>query len=200
MGKLKGRRPSPALLVAVVALVAALGGGAVAGVAVTSLNKKDKKQVRKIAKKLDKKAIKSIPAGPKGNPGRDGSDGASAFIGQFNNLGSGTRFGFPVGEGSISDTEAAVVGLSPNATIVARDLSVKLSDAPGAGNSRTFTLRDDGADTGVSCVISDAAPRCDSGAATATIGPSSEVTIKMTATGLADPVDTVSFGWRGTTP
>jgi hypothetical protein len=58
MGRLKGRRPSSALLVAVVALVAALGGGAVAGVAVTSLNKKEKKQVKTIAKKQGKKQAK----------------------------------------------------------------------------------------------------------------------------------------------
>jgi hypothetical protein len=55
MGKLKGRKPSPALLVAVVALVAALAGTAIGGVAVTSLSKKDKKQVTKIAKKQGKK-------------------------------------------------------------------------------------------------------------------------------------------------
>ncbi len=58
MGKLKGRRPSPALIVAVVALVAALAGTAVGGVAVTSLNSKDKKQVKKIAKKQGKKQAK----------------------------------------------------------------------------------------------------------------------------------------------
>lgn len=54
-------RPSPAMLVAIVALVAALGGGAVAGVAVTALNKKEKKQVTKIAKQQGKKqATKQI--------------------------------------------------------------------------------------------------------------------------------------------
>jgi hypothetical protein len=57
MRRIKGARPSAALIVAVIALVAALGGGAVAGVAVTSLNKKDKKQVRKISKKEANKRI-----------------------------------------------------------------------------------------------------------------------------------------------
>jgi hypothetical protein len=48
----RGSRPSPALLVAVLALVAALAGSAVAEVATTSkLNKKEKKQVKKIARK-----------------------------------------------------------------------------------------------------------------------------------------------------
>ena len=55
MRKIKRTKPSPALLVAVVALVAALAGTAIGGVAVTSLSKKDKKQVTKIAKKQGKK-------------------------------------------------------------------------------------------------------------------------------------------------
>jgi len=66
MGKLKGHRPSPALLVAVVALVAALAGTAVGGVAVTSLNKKETKKVRKIAKKQAKKQSKKAATGPAG--------------------------------------------------------------------------------------------------------------------------------------
>lgn len=58
MRKMKGRRPSPALLVAVVALIAALAGTAVGGVAVTSLNRSERKQVKKIAKKQGKKQAK----------------------------------------------------------------------------------------------------------------------------------------------
>lgn len=74
MRRINQAKPSPALLVAVIALVAALGGGAVAGVAVTSLSKKDKKQVTKIAKKQAKKLDKKIelkpgPEGDKGDPG-----------------------------------------------------------------------------------------------------------------------------------
>ena len=64
MRRIKWAKPSPALLVAVVALVAALGGGAVAGVAVTSLNKKETKKVRKIAKKQAKKLDKKIELTP----------------------------------------------------------------------------------------------------------------------------------------
>lgn len=55
MSRIKQARPSPAILIAVVALVAALGGSAVAEVASTSLSNKDKKQVKKIAKKQGKK-------------------------------------------------------------------------------------------------------------------------------------------------
>ena len=58
MSRIKRTRPSPAILVAVIALVAALGGSAVAEVATTSLSKGDKKQVKKLAKKQDKKQDK----------------------------------------------------------------------------------------------------------------------------------------------
>ncbi len=77
MRRIKGAKPSPALLVAVVALVAALGGGAVAGVAVTALNKQEKKQVKEISKKQANKAVKGIPAGPKGDQGPKGDPGAN---------------------------------------------------------------------------------------------------------------------------
>jgi hypothetical protein len=58
MDRLSQVRPSPALLVAIVALVAALVGTAVAGVATTSrLDRKEKQQVRKIARKLANQQI-----------------------------------------------------------------------------------------------------------------------------------------------
>jgi hypothetical protein len=83
VSRIKGAKPSAALVVAVIALVAALGGGAVAGVAVTSLNKKDKKQVRKIskkeAKKLDEK-IELLP-GPQGLQGEQGEPGDPGPLG-----------------------------------------------------------------------------------------------------------------------
>jgi hypothetical protein len=55
MPLIKRAKPSPALIVAVVALVVALAGGAVAGVAVTSLNKREKKVVKRIASKQIRK-------------------------------------------------------------------------------------------------------------------------------------------------
>jgi len=58
MDRLSQVRPSPAMLVAIVALVATLVGTAVAGVATTSrLDKKEKKQIRKIARKLANQQI-----------------------------------------------------------------------------------------------------------------------------------------------
>ncbi len=79
------RKPSPALLVAVVALVAALCGGAVAGVAVHALNKKEKKQVKRISKRQAHKLDKRIellpgPRGPQGAPGPQGDPGATTVV------------------------------------------------------------------------------------------------------------------------
>ena len=59
--RLKWHRPSPAMVVSVVALVFAVAGTAVAGVATVSvLNKKEKKQTRKIAKKEIRKAAPGL--------------------------------------------------------------------------------------------------------------------------------------------
>ncbi len=56
MNRTKRLRPSPAILVAIVALVAAVGGSAIAEVATTSkLSNKGKKQVKQLAKQQAKK-------------------------------------------------------------------------------------------------------------------------------------------------
>jgi hypothetical protein len=58
MSRIKQAKPSPALIVAVVALVAALAGTAVGGVAVTSLKPVDKKIVKRVAKQQGKRQAK----------------------------------------------------------------------------------------------------------------------------------------------
>ncbi|MGA8928109.1 MAG: hypothetical protein WB462_18005 [Solirubrobacterales bacterium] len=50
MERLRGRKPSPAMVVSIIALVFALAGSAAAGVAtISALSKKEKKQTRNIA-------------------------------------------------------------------------------------------------------------------------------------------------------
>ncbi len=120
MGKLKGHRPSPALLVAVVALVAALSGGAVAGVAVTSLSKKDKKQVKKISKKQAKKLDKKIELKP-GPPGED----ATNLFAYIRDNGSGSTAELDYGEGAtgVSDPPGDNNGGDPYVVNFNRDLT-----------------------------------------------------------------------------
>ena len=92
------------------------------------------------------------------------------------------------------------VALSPNATIVARDLAVEVQVAPGGTETRTFTLRDDAADTAVKCVITGASKTCNSGIATATISPASKLSLKLEKTAGAAGLNTVSFSWRAVAP
>ena len=57
MERFRGRKPSPAMVVSIIALVFALAGSAVAGVAtISKLSKKEKKQTRNIAKNEINKA------------------------------------------------------------------------------------------------------------------------------------------------
>jgi hypothetical protein len=61
MERLRGSKPSPAMVVSIVALVFALAGSAAAGVATISvLSKKEKKQTRNIAKDEINKAAPSL--------------------------------------------------------------------------------------------------------------------------------------------
>jgi hypothetical protein len=86
---------------------------------------------------------------------------------------------------------------SPNATIVARDLSVRAANASGV--SQTYRLRVEGTDTSIACTLAAAVTTCDSGAATAVIPPGSRILLKVES----DP-STFNygfwFGWRATTP
>ena len=59
MERLKGSKPSPAIMVSIIALVFALVGTAAAGVATVSvLSKKEKKQTRNIARDEIRKAVR----------------------------------------------------------------------------------------------------------------------------------------------
>jgi hypothetical protein len=76
---LRGRRPSPGMIVAVVALSVALAGTGVAGVATISrLDKQEKKQVKKIAKKQAGKEINKRVAVTQASRDPEISLGASA--------------------------------------------------------------------------------------------------------------------------
>ena len=60
MGRLREKRPSPALVVAIVALIAALAGTAIAQEATTSAKPVTKKKAKKIAKKQANKAVDNL--------------------------------------------------------------------------------------------------------------------------------------------
>jgi hypothetical protein len=137
--------------------------------------------------------------GATGATGPAGSPAASAFLGHTTDPlddATGTRILFPSGP---SPAAGGTAKLSPNATIVARDLAVNLSDTPGPMGTRTFTLRVDGQKTDVGCTMTVNEQTCNSGSATATIPPASEVDLfqehnSVMNTALAE------WAWRATTP
>jgi hypothetical protein len=96
MSRIKRTKPSPALIIAVVALVAALAGTAVGGVTVSALKKGEKQQVKKISKRVSKKQAKKLDRkiellpGPQGAQGEQGPQGEPAgTFWVFSNNGGG---------------------------------------------------------------------------------------------------------------
>lgn len=138
------------------------------------------------------------PAGAQGPSGSAGADGVSPTFGRINGLGPTAVFAPPSGTAAGDAIESNVTQLSPGTPIVARDLAVRLTAAPGAGVSRTFTLRDDGVATAVACTISDAATSCSSGSSSATISPGSALSIHAEVTGLLPASASALLGWRAT--
>ena len=138
--------------------------------------------------------------GKDGNPGSPGPPSANMLTGRINNIvTSGTSFIAPSGDSAADTTSTALKMLSPNAPIVARDLAIKLETAPGGSFSRVFTLTDDGLSTPIECTIAGAATTCNSGAASMTIDPGSELVLREI--GDAGSASTsLEFGWRATTP
>ena len=76
MGRVSGKKPSPAMVTSIVALVFAVAGTSVAGVATISvLSKKEKKQTSKIAKKEINKAAPGLSVASATNADKlDGKD------------------------------------------------------------------------------------------------------------------------------
>jgi hypothetical protein len=155
MRRIKGAKPSPALLVAVVALVAALAGTAIGGVAVTSLSKKDKKQVKKIskkqAKKLDKK-IESTPGpkgdqGPKGDPGQDATNlfayvrdngGASAAVLDYGEGATGVSD--PAGENNFGSPYVVTFNRDLSGCVAHSTTGFGEPDSPPSSTGRSFSI------------------------------------------------------------
>jgi hypothetical protein len=145
--------------------------------------------------------------GTNGIDGANGSPAASMLQGHVNTTvtGTGEEFALPSGaEPAAGSGESAHSLVTPNATIVVRDLLVRLDDAasnPAAGVVYVFTLRDDGADTAVTCTMSNSARTCNSGDATATIAAGSQLALRNQQTGTPDGfVRGFSLAWRATTP
>jgi hypothetical protein len=91
--------------------------------------------------------------------------------------------------------ESDVETLSPNAVLTAQDLAVRATVAPGIGSTVTVTLRDDVADTALTCTISGTNTVCDSASASAAIAAGSRLALKLTSTGVIPPLSLL-VGWQ----
>ncbi len=105
------------------------------------------------------------PEGPTGPAGPEG--GAGVLSGRINGL-AGTKgelvqYGAPSGISTAALHEEEVTTLSPDANLVATDLSVKLTKAPGTGTSRIFDVVVNGSPSPVlGCIIAVTQTGCSS--------------------------------------
>jgi hypothetical protein len=123
--------------------------------------------------------------------------GAGVMSGRISGLtGSGVGgFASPSGASSAAATALEVAFLSPGVPTVARDLNVMVTDAPGSGQLRQFTLNVDGTDTSLTCVMSDPATTCGPTVSSAAIPAGSRLAISESGTVGATPT-TALFGFR----
>ena len=97
-------------------------------------------------------------------------------------------------DGSLSDTSEAVVDrIRMPATCTVRNLYVEILTAPGAGASRTLTVRDDGVSTALTCTISNTALSCSDLINSAVIVAGSKINIFHDVTG--SPANQSNFHW-----
>jgi hypothetical protein len=231
MKRPRPQQRSPAMIVALLSLLVAVGGVAVASIpgpsgVITACYSKSSGTLRvidskKTCSKKRERTLRWNQQGPRGlqgfqgQPGNNGNDGqngtagrdaASAVMGTTTTaippMSSGTSRNLaPSGPGVAAETSSQVER-TPNATIVARDLSVHVDTAPAMLTNLIFTLVDDGATTPVTCKVTAGTQTCDSGAATATISPGSQLTLRTECE--LGPFSCNStqaeWGWRATTP
>ena len=214
MRSLRKFSPSPALVVAAIALVAAAGGFAIAAVpdkqgrieacyvpktGAVKLLVKGKKCPR--GQKLVR-WNQTGPVGPAGAPGAAGSPAGSLLTGNTENItmsAGTTAWLAPSGPSQIWGDVRFAEMLSPNAAIVARDLSVQLGNEPGAGESYKITFLVDGSSTALTCTVSGLDKTCADGANAVTVPAGSRMALQVEVSGGAVP-RRVLFGWRALTP
>lgn len=182
------------------------------------LGKKADKRARKASKKADTalKTAKQALAqdgkpgpqggrgptgatGPGGGTGATGSPAASAILGSTQTstfLAQSDENLAP--SGPSTPTGGSQPQLSPNATVVVRDLRVSIGDAPGGTASRTFRLTAGGVDK-LTCTVGSTEQTCNTAAQTGTIAPGTELSLVSDATGTPHSTSAL-WGFRMTTP
>ncbi len=147
--------------------------------------------------------------GTPGTPGAPGSPAASMVIGNItdqlpaNSGGANVSNVSPSGASGLSSSDLNRAQVSPNATIVVRDLMVTQSSVSGSGGTLTYRLEDVTTATAVlllECSISSASVKsCNSGSQAATVAPGSRLVMEVRLTGTTSATF-VGWGFRATTP
>jgi hypothetical protein len=203
MNLIRGRRPSPSMVIALLALFVSLGGTSYAvskigtrQISNNSVRSEDLRNNSVQSKDIRDRSLLSkdfklgqLPAGPKGDTGPQGPPGAAAANLVQGSTGedlvtvqtSEERFppsGYSPTEPGVSGGEW---GVSPNATTVVRDLVGRLDSAPGVGTGGRFfqILNLDANAVVLSCLVSGAATTCDSGDASGTLPPETRYTLRI---------------------
>jgi hypothetical protein len=125
--------------------------------------------------------------------------GAGILIGHMNALTTVTDTndsGAPSGISDATFSDTPISMWTPNVPIVASDLAVRLTVAPGTGATRTFFIQAQTGPTSVSCPISGSALTCDSGGASAVLPASSLVELRESTNSTAPAAADAIFGWR----
>ena len=152
-----------------------------------------KKQVKKLDKKVKKlnKKLKKVDKeeGPAGQDGTAGADGLGAIMGHTQANAGDTTFA-PLNGGSASLMESKVQILSPNREITLSEFGAS-GDPVGPGGL-TVTVRVNGVDTAITCVIA-SGTTCSS-TASVTVPPRSKLALETDNQGAGD----IELGWSMT--
>lgn len=220
MLRLRPRKPSPAMLVALCALLVALGGTAIAASTLVKGDKLIKKRslsgnrLRKHT--LTATEIKAgsllaanfkagqLPAGPRGQTGAAGSPAASMLTGSTQSgalspLGQSGSFILP--PSGVATFSFSGVQLSPAAPVVARDLAVEVDNAPPGSAVLRWTLSVNGAPTSLSCTVQSGTKTCQDSTHAVTVPPAAEIAYIVDDPGSGSSAATgARWAWRATTP
>ena len=228
MSSIRGRRPSPSLVIALLALFVSLGGTSYAVSKIgtrqiannsirsddlrnNSVQSKDIRDRSLLTKDFKRGQLPTGPRGPKGDTGAQGAQGSDAANLIQGSTGedlvtvftSEERFppsGYSAAEPGGTGGDWAV---TPNAPTVVRDLVGRLESAPGAGTGgRLFQIFNfDANQVVLQCLVSGTSTTCDSGDESATLPPKTRYFMRIfNGNPTSGPSNGAAWSFRMVTP
>jgi hypothetical protein len=207
-------RPSPAMVVAVIALFVALGGSAAALSGKNTVDSGDIINGEVKSKDVENNSLTGTDIlesslGPVPNAADaatldslDSSDfGYGITSVSYNPNEAATEYlpGLGSSFGPASATEPSVDLMTALAPLIATDLRVEIQGGlPGNGNNWVITLRDDGVSSGLSCTIVGAVSTtvCTDTTPSSAIGPGSRLALEVVPVGGPNPASAMDIAFR----